>query len=94
MHVGCALHRIRHGAIMIAVEVKLFATLRRQFPDWGIGEGLEAELAEGATVYPLMGNLQLLKDHVKVVFVNNAIQRGDYALSDGDAVRIFPPVGG
>jgi molybdopterin converting factor small subunit len=79
---------------MITVQVKLFATLRRQFPDLEIGEALEMELAEGTTVDQLVEKLELPKKQVKVVFVNNTIRRGDYPLTDGDEVGIFPPVGG
>jgi molybdopterin converting factor small subunit len=41
-----------------------------------------------------MENLQLPKDQVKVLFVNNTIQRGNYPLSGREGVGIFPPVGG
>ncbi|MGD2178142.1 MAG: MoaD/ThiS family protein [Anaerolineae bacterium] len=79
---------------MITVGVRLFATLRRQFPELGIGEALRVDLAEGATVDQLVRNMKLPREHVKVVFVNGTIQEGDYRLADGDEVGIFPPVGG
>jgi molybdopterin converting factor small subunit len=79
---------------MITVQVKLFATLRRQCPDLGIGEAMTVELPEGATVEELVKHLQLPEGAVKVVFVNNAVRKPDDPLSDGDEVGIFPPVGG
>ncbi len=79
---------------MIAVRVKLFATLRRHYPDLGIGEAMEVELPDGATVGQLMERLGLPADQVKVVFVNGVVRGEDHPLADGDEVGIFPPVGG
>jgi molybdopterin converting factor small subunit len=79
---------------MITVRVKLFATLRRQFPDLGIDEALEVELPDDATVAQLVEKLQLPKEQVRIMFVNNTFQKGDYSLSNGDEVGIFPPIGG
>jgi molybdopterin converting factor small subunit len=79
---------------MITVQVKLFATLRRNFPHLGIGEALAVELAEDATVGELVEKLKLPKEAVKVIFVNSTVRRDAYRLEDGDEVGIFPPVGG
>ncbi len=79
---------------MITVHVKLFAMLRDQFPDLGIGEAMPVELSPGATVGRLIEQLELPQDQVKVIFVNNIIRKVDHRLSTGDRVGIFPPVGG
>jgi molybdopterin converting factor small subunit len=79
---------------MITVEVKLFATLRRQFPDLKVGEAMSVELPEDATVAQLVKELGLPEEQVKVVFVNGTVQKGDHGLTDGDEVGVFPPVGG
>jgi molybdopterin converting factor small subunit len=79
---------------MITVQVKLFATLRRQFPELGVGEAMSVELPENATVDQLLKELELPEGQVKVVFVNSTVQKEDYRLLDGDEVGIFPPVGG
>jgi len=79
---------------MITVDVKLFATLRRQFPDLKVGEAMSVELPEDATVAELVNELALPEEQVKVVFVNGTIQKEDYGLTDGEEVGIFPPVGG
>ena len=76
------------------VQVKLFATLRRCYPDLGIGEALDVELAPGATVADLVRQLGLPADEVKIVFVNGVVRETDHALADGDELGIFPPVGG
>ncbi len=76
------------------VHVKLFATLRRQYPDVGIGESMPVELPDGATMDQLIEHLHLPADQVKIVFVNNIVQQVGYILRDGDQVGIFPAVGG
>ena len=79
---------------MITVHVKLFATLRRQFPDLGIGEAMPLTLPDDATVAQLVQRLDLPNEQVKVIFVNGTIRGRDCALNDGDEIGIFPPVGG
>ena len=79
---------------MITVQAKLFATLRRYYPELAIGEAMTVDLADDATVEELLEKLDLPRDEVKVVFVNGVIQKPQYSLSDGDEIGIFPPVGG
>lgn len=79
---------------MTTVKVKLFATLRRQYPELGLGEAMPVTLSEGSTVADLVERLDLPQDQVKVTFVNGMVRQGDYRLSAGDEVGIFPPVGG
>jgi len=79
---------------MITVRVKLYATLRDQFPGLGIGEAMAIALPDGATVGQLIRQLALPDDQVKVLFVNHVVRREDHRLEAGDEVAIFPPVGG
>jgi len=79
---------------MTMVHVKLFATLRRHYPDLGIGEAMDVDLTDGATVNQLLDHLDLPEKEVKVVFINGVVRGRDYTLTDGDEVGIFPPVGG
>ena len=79
---------------MINVQVKLFATLRRHYPELAIGEAMTAKLPDEATVGELLEQLDVPDEQVKVVFVNGIVQKEGYTLSDGDEVGIFPPVGG
>ncbi len=76
------------------VHVRLFAMLRRHYPDVGLGESMPVELPDGTTTDQLIERLRLPVDQVKIVFVNNIVQREPYILHDGDQVGIFPPVGG
>ncbi len=78
----------------INVLVKLFATLRRHYPKFGLGEAMPVELPYGATVGQLVERLRLPADQVKTVFVNGIVRGDDHTLADGDELGIFPPVGG
>ena len=78
----------------MVVHVRLFATLRRQYPDLGIGESMPVELPDGATIEQLIKHLRLPATKVKIVFVNGITQHEKHVLSDGDQVGVFPPVGG
>jgi len=82
------------GAYVITVHAKLFATLRRHYPELGIGEAMPVEIPEAATVGDLIEHLRLPADQVKVVFVNHVVRKEAHRLADGDEVGIFPPVGG
>jgi molybdopterin converting factor small subunit len=79
---------------MITVDVKLFATLRRHYPELGIGESISVQLSDDATIGQLLQELGLPEDQVKVIFVNGRVQKEGYRLSEGDELGIFPPVGG
>jgi molybdopterin synthase sulfur carrier subunit len=79
---------------MIHVDVRLYGPLRQVFPDVGLGEQMEVELPDGATVGQLVEMLQLPADQVKVIFVNHTVREHEHTLEDGDRVAVFPPVGG
>jgi len=55
---------------------------------------MPVELPDGATVGQLIEHLRLPADEVKVIFVNGIVRGEEHALSDGDKVGVFPPVGG
>ncbi len=76
------------------VTVKLYATLRKYYPDLGVGEGMKVELPEGATLGDLIRRLNLPPDVVRVAFVNGIARDEAYVLAAGDEVGLFPPVGG
>jgi molybdopterin converting factor small subunit len=79
---------------MIAVDVRLYATLRRYSPGTGIGEPIPMQMAEGSTLADLLRRLEVPRSEVKTAFVNNRHQDEDYRLCDRDRVAFFPPVAG
>ncbi len=76
------------------VEVRVFATLRRYFPDLGVGEPLYLDLPEGTTAGQLMARLGLPAEEVKVIMRNARQVEPDEVLRDGDRVAFIPPVAG
>ena len=69
---------------MIRVECRLYAALRRYAP----------ELNEGTTLAELYELLEVPPDEVKRAFVNGISRDPSHALSNGDRVALFPPIGG
>jgi molybdopterin converting factor small subunit len=78
----------------VRVHVKLFASLRYHRPGLEIGQSFPVELTTGATIDNLVQHLGLPPEEVKLVYVNGRSQTEEYALTEGDQVGIFPPVGG
>lgn len=76
------------------VTVKLFATLVRFKDGSRAGKPFEVELPEGAIVRDLIDYLKIPPEETHVVFINNIIEEHHSALSNGDVVGMFPPVGG
>ena len=79
---------------MITIEVRLYATLRKYYPDLGIGESLVMALDDKAKLGNLLDELKLPKEEVKVAFVNGKREEESYLLRDGDRIGIFSPIGG
>ena len=76
------------------VEVSLYATLRRRTPA-GYQSKLSVELFNGASVADLLKTLEITLPIEQVMVVIN-LRRvdGSYSLSDGDNIKIFPPISG
>ncbi len=79
---------------MIKVECRLYATLRKYTPDYGLGEAMELELPEGTTLAELYELLKVPPGEVKRTFVSGLSKGPSHALSNGDRVALFPPIGG
>ncbi|MDR7464865.1 MAG: MoaD/ThiS family protein, partial [Armatimonadota bacterium] len=78
---------------MIAVSVRLFATLRQYHPQAAAG-AISVQLDEGATVGDLVQRLGIPRQAVRVTFVNGLVVDDTARLQDGDDVGIFPPIAG
>lgn len=74
---------------MIRVNVKLFATLTRYFPDYDPRKGIDVEMNEGVTVEDLLRTLDLSKNEAKSVFVNGISKKITDVINDQDQVKIF-----
>ena len=78
----------------MVVIVKLFASLRKYFPEVPLGAGRDVNLESGSTVAQLYEHLGLPEEQIKIALVNGLYRERDHVLSDKDEVGIFPPVGG
>ena len=76
------------------VKVKLYATLRRYFPEAELGESTLVEISEGATVSDLLKKIGIPKGETKIVLLNANKVKLDQRLREGDLVVLFPPIGG
>jgi len=76
------------------VNVRLQAILRRYRPTGFQGDVVEVTLQDGATVRDAAAHLSVPTDMIHAVFVNDKQSTLGTALSEGDAVRLFPPVAG
>ena len=79
---------------MIAVEVAVFATLRKYRPDGSDSGAFPLGVPEGTTVEKLVEMLGIPESEMKQTFVNSLRQDGGYVLKDKERVAIFPPVAG
>ena len=81
---------------MISVEVKLFGNFRSYHPE---GEDKSKSFIcnlpkDNNTVDNLISTLNIPREEVKIVFVNNIKVKLEDKLQDGDEVGIFPPIAG
>lgn len=76
------------------VKVKLFATLRKYYPEVPLGESFNVTLDSGSTIAQLYEHLRIPEEQIKITLVNGLYCDRNYVLSDKDEVGIFSPVGG
>jgi molybdopterin converting factor small subunit len=76
------------------VGVRLQAILRRYRPAGFQGDVVEVTLPDGATARDAAIALGVPTDMIHAVFVNDKQSALEIVLSEGDAVRLFPPVAG
>jgi molybdopterin converting factor small subunit len=79
---------------LIKVNVKLFATLRRFFPDYDPEKGVDVKMEEGSTIENLIQRLQLPPNEARIIFINSISKKITDLIKDGDQINIFTPIGG
>ncbi len=78
------------------LDVRLFAGLKcnnPELPCFGKNE-FDLEVPAGTTISGLHNLMNLESKYPLINLVNGIAQKDDHALSHGDRVGIFPPVGG
>jgi molybdopterin converting factor small subunit len=76
------------------VEVRLYATLRRQAPTDAVTGVFSVNVSAGSTIIELLRTIQVDPDEVHMIMVNGISVTFEQVLSEGDRVGLFPPVGG
>ncbi len=80
---------------MIAVNVRLHATLRQSAPDGTMIDRVTLQLNKGDTVTELLRALNInTPAAAMMIFVNRKNAAPDQLLNDGDDVRVFPALSG
>ncbi len=76
---------------MATVQVSLFASLRQQV---GGKPTVERSIEPGQTVGQLIEGLGIPLEAVHLIFCDNRLVEPSHALGGGEAVGVFPAVGG
>jgi molybdopterin synthase sulfur carrier subunit len=80
---------------VIAVEVRLYATLADRVPGSRAGDAHQVNLEEAASLSDLFRKMNVQTNDVHLVIVNGRVVHDSNArLTSGDRVALFPPVGG
>ena len=76
------------------IRVRLFGTLRGDFPDYEPGTGFEIEIPQNAKVCDLLARLKIAESQRAVVAINGRIVKPDDILQSGASVHVFQSVFG
>ena len=79
---------------MAAVEVRLYASLRKYHPTRGSSEALSMELRDKTNLENLLDKLKIPKEEIAVIMVNGNRAEKSYFPEDGDRIGLFPLIGG
>jgi len=76
------------------IDVHLHVSLTKFLPEGAREKSVSVKLPNPANVIDIVHQLNIPERYVKLVFVNGVRSNKKAALSDGDRVSLFPPVGG
>ena len=77
------------------IELRLFASLRKQLPPGSPRGKCALDLPEEATIGDVLQRMDIPRPSAQMVLVNGDHDRDfDRVLHDGDVLSIFPPVAG
>ncbi len=77
---------------MNTVEVRLYASLRKYYPEPRTGEALTITLDDKAKLENLLDKLKVPRE-VGILMVNGKLEKESYLLQDGERIGIFSPIG-
>lgn len=77
------------------IFVKVFASLRKKYPDISDLNPLEMEIDKGTTLAQLIARLNFSQEEVKIILVNGLrTSVDDIIKEEGSIISLFPAVGG
>ncbi len=71
------------------IKINLFAPLRKDRFD-----SAQRDYPAGSTVLNVLNDLSIPENEAAIIFVNGRHADTDHVMLDGDALSIFPPIGG
>lgn len=78
----------------MALDVRVFATLRRYLPEYDPVQGYALEIAPGTTVAQVVQHLGLPPEEVTLILVDGVHRDWDTPLTGQERLALFPPIGG
>jgi sulfur carrier protein ThiS len=76
------------------VRVKLYGTLRQDFPGYPPSRGMEVEVPDGATVKDLLALLEISESRRAVVIAEGRILKADDKMQPRVPVNVLQAIGG
>lgn len=80
------------------ITIKLFALLAKYLPDGAVKNQVDMDFTDGMTVQQVIHHLKLPSEHCHLVLVDGVYilpsERETRAMTDGEALAIWPPVAG
>jgi len=77
------------------IFVKVFASLRKKYPNVTDLNPLEMEIDKGSTLAQLIARLNFSQEEVKIILVNGLRASVDDIINEeGSIISLFPAVGG
>jgi len=79
---------------MSTVEVRLYASLQKYFPNLKNGEAMLVTLKDNASLGSLLNKLKIPREEINMIIVNGKHEKENYPLNNGDRIGLFPLIAG
>ncbi|MCE7747576.1 MAG: MoaD/ThiS family protein [Candidatus Heimdallarchaeota archaeon] len=77
------------------VYIKVFASLRKKYPEINDLNPMEKDLQKGTTLADIVTLLDFKPEDIKIALVNGLKKNLDFRIEEEDTIiSLFPPVGG
>lgn len=76
------------------VYVKVFASLRKKYPEVNDLKPLVLDIEEGTTFEELILKLEFSLDEIKIILQNGIKVSPEHTIEEEDTISLFPAIGG